>query len=153
MQNIDVIDRRILKILQKNGRISNLELSELVSLSPSACHRRLKKLFENGIIGSFCALIDPKEVALKSTIFVEITLARQSSEELDFFEKEVKKIDEVLECHLMAGSADYLLKIVAKDNDDFERVHRNFLSKLPGVANMRSNFALRTVFRTTALPL
>ena len=153
MKNIDVVDRQILKILQKNGRISNLELSEMVSLSPSACHRRLKKLFENGVIKSFCALIDPKEVALKSTIFVEISLARQSSEELDLFEKEVKKIDEVLECHLMAGSADYLLKIIARDNDDFERIHRKFLSRLPGIANMQSNFALRTVFRTTALPL
>ena len=80
-------------------------------------------------------------------------LVQALNEELDIFEKEVKKIDEVLECHIMAGSADYLLKIVASDNDDFERIHRNFLSKLPGIANMKSNFALRTVFKTTALPI
>ena len=98
-------------------------------------------------------MIEPSAIAIRSTIFVEITLSKQSSEELDIFEKEVKKIDEVLECHLMAGSADYLLKIVASDNDDFERIHRNFLSKLPGIANMKSNFALRTVFKTTALPI
>ena len=153
MEKIDQIDRRILKILQHNGRISNLELSELVSLSASACHRRLKRLSDEKIIKSFCALLDPKEVSLRSTIFVEITLAQQSSEQLDIFEKEVRKIDEVLECHLMAGSADYLLKTVAKDNDDFERIHRNYLSKLPGIANMQSNFALRTVFKTTALPV
>ena len=153
MEKIDTIDRRLLRILQKNGRISNSDLADAVALSPSACHRRLKRLSDEGVIKSFCAMIEPSAIAIRSTIFVEITLSKQSSEELDIFEKEVKKIDEVLECHLMAGSADYLLKIVASDNDDFERIHRNFLSKLPGIANMKSNFALRTVFKTTALPI
>ena len=101
MEKIDTIDRRLLRILQKNGRISNSDLSDAVALSPSACHRRLKRLSDEGVIKSFCAMIEPSAIAIRSTIFVEITLSKQSSEELDIFEKEVKKIDEVLECHLM----------------------------------------------------
>ena len=89
----------------------------------------------------------------RTTVFVEITLSGQTDEVLAAFEKAVALIPDVLECHLMAGSADYLLKVVAKDTEDFARIHRRFLATLPGVAQMQSSFALRTVFKTTALPI
>jgi Lrp/AsnC family leucine-responsive transcriptional regulator len=150
---LDSIDRRILETLQRKGRISNGSLGEEVNLSPSACHRRVQRLEAEGYIRGYVALLDPRRVALPTTVFVEITLQGQAEELLDRFEKAVKLIPNVLECHLMAGTADYILKIVAEDTEDFARIHRQYLSRLPGVAQMQSSFALRTVFKTTALPL
>lgn len=149
----DTIDRRILTALQKNGRMSNAELADKINLSASACHRRVQRLENVGIIKDYVALLDPRKVDRRSTIFVEITLSGQADELLDAFEKSVARVPDILECHLMAGQADYLLKIVASDTDDFARIHRQYLSRLPGVAQMQSSFALRTVFKTTALPL
>ncbi len=153
MKNLDDTDLRILRFVQKFGRLSNADLAEQVGLSTSACHRRLQRLENDNVISSFVALIDARSVNLRSTIFVEIKLLRQVDEVLEEFERAVCLIPEVLECHLMAGSADYLLKVVAKDTDDFERIHRQYLSKLPNVSNMMSSFALRTVFKSTALPI
>ena len=150
---LDATDKRILRALQRKGRISNADLSEVVNLSPSACHRRVQRLEEDGYIRDYVALVDPRKVDRRSTVFVEITLSGQADDVLVAFEKAVALIPDVLECHLMAGSADYLLKVVAKDTDDFAKIHRTFLAKLPGVAQMQSSFALRTVFKTTALPL
>ena len=150
---IDHTDRRILTVLQRHGRMSNAELAERIHLSASACHRRVQRLEKSGVIKGYVALLDPREVDRRSTVFVEITLSGQTDEVLDAFEKEVARIPDVLECHLMAGSADYLLKVVARDTDDFARIHRRYLTRLPGVAQMHSSFALRTVFKTTALPI
>lgn len=150
---IDTIDRRILVTLQKSGRVSNAELADKVHLSPSACHRRVQRLESSGIIEGYVALLDPRKIDRRSTIFVEITLSGQSDGILDRFEREIARVPDVLECHLMAGSADYLLKIVAQDTDDFARIHRQYLSRLTGVAQMHSSFSLRTVVKTTALPL
>ena len=150
---IDDTDRRILKVLQRNGRVSNAELAEQVNLSASACHRRVQRLESDGIIRNYVAMLDPRKVGVPSTIFVEITLSTQADEVLEAFEKAVARIPDVLECHLMAGSADYILKVVAENTDDFARIHRQYLTRLPGVAQMQSSFALRTVFKTTALPL
>jgi len=150
---IDRIDTRILEILQKKGRISNAELSERVNLSPSACHRRVQRLEAEGIIRDYVALLDSRKLGRPSTIFVEITRSGQADEVLDAFEREVAKVPDILECHLMAGTADYLLKVVAEDTEDFARIHRRYLAHLPGVAQMHSSFALRTVFKTTALPV
>ena len=122
-------------------------------MSASACHRRVGRLEAEGYIRDYVALVDPRKVDRRTTVFVEITLSGQTDEVLVAFEKAVALIPDVLECHLMAGSADYLLKVVAKDTDDFAKIHRAFLAKLPGVAQMQSSFALRTVFKTTALPL
>jgi Lrp/AsnC family leucine-responsive transcriptional regulator len=97
--------------------------------------------------------VDFRKVNLSTTVFVEITLNGQADEVLDKFESGVKKIPAVLECHLMAGSADYLLKVVATDTDDFARIHRNFLARLPGVSQMQSSFALKTVFKEKGLPV
>jgi Lrp/AsnC family leucine-responsive transcriptional regulator len=150
---IDATDSRILTVLQKHGRMSNADLAERINLSPSACHRRVQRLEQKKVITGYVALLDPREVDRRSTVFVEITLSGQADELLDAFEKGVSLIPDVLECHLMAGSADYLLKVVAIDTDDFARIHRRYLARLPGVAQMHSSFALRTVFKTTALPL
>ncbi len=153
MADLDATDRRILSLLQVEGRISNAELALRVHLSPSACHRRVQRLEEAGVISGYVALLDARALRRQTTVFVEITLSGQADEVLDAFERGVRTIPDVLECHLMAGTADYLLKIVVEDTDDFARIHRQHLSRLPGVAQMHSSFALRTVFRTTAIPV
>ncbi|WP_299348431.1 Lrp/AsnC family transcriptional regulator [uncultured Shimia sp.] len=150
---LDQTDRRILGALQKRGRISNADLSEQVNLSQSACHRRVQRLEAEGYIRDYVALLDARKMSVPTTVFVEITLSGQADEVLDAFEKAVSRIPDVLECHLMAGSADYILKVVAENTDDFARIHRQYLARLPGVAQMQSSFALRTVFKTTALPV
>jgi len=149
--DLDATDRRILTVLQKNGRITNAELSEVVNLSPSACHRRVQRLEDEGYIAAYVALLDTRKMGRLTTVFVEITLQSQAEDLLDAFEREVARVPDLLECHLMAGTADYLLKIMAEDTEDFARIHRQFLSRLPGVRQMQSSFALRTVVRTTAL--
>lgn len=153
MVDIDATDARILTVLQRRGRISNADLSEEVNLSPSACHRRVQRLEQSGIIRDYVALLDPRKLGRPTTVFVEITLSGQADELLDAFEREVARIPDVLECHLMAGTADYLLKVIAQDTEDFARIHRRYLARLPGVAQMHSSFALRTVRQTTALPV
>lgn len=150
---LDSIDKRILAALQRSGRISNADLSEQINLSPSACHRRVQRLEAEGFIKNYVALLDARKLNVGTTVFVEITLQGQTDEVLDAFEKAVSRIPDVLECHLMAGTADYILKVVAENTDDFARIHRQHLSRLPGVAQMQSSFALRTVFKTTALPV
>lgn len=150
---LDQTDRRILSVLQKSGRMSNSDLSETVNLSASACHRRVQRLESEGFIKDYVALLDSRKMRVPTTVFVEITLSGQADEVLEAFEKAVARIPDVLECHLMAGSADYLLKVVAENTDDFARIHRQHLARLPGVAQMQSSFALRTVFKTTALPV
>ncbi len=150
---LDAIDRRILTVLQKQGRMTNAELSERVNLSPSACHRRVQRLEAEGYIADYVALLDARKLGRPTTVFVEITLSGQADEVLDAFEREVRRVPDILECHLMAGTADYLLKVVAHDTEDFARIHRQHLARLPGVQQMHSSFALRTVFKTTALPV
>jgi Lrp/AsnC family leucine-responsive transcriptional regulator len=151
--HLDGIDRRILEELQKRGRMSNAELSERVHLSPSACHRRVHRMEREGYIKGYVALLDRRKIGRSTTVFVEITLSGQTDEILDAFEREVARIPDILECHLMAGTADYLLKVSAEDSEDFARIHRRSLTRLPGVAQMHSSFALRTVLQTTALPI
>ncbi|QUJ75849.1 Lrp/AsnC family transcriptional regulator [Sulfitobacter albidus] len=151
--SLDAIDRRLLGALQRTGRVSNADLAESVGLSPSACHRRVQRLEQEGYIRGYVALLDPRKLAKPTTVFVEITLQGQADEVLEAFERAVARIPDVLECHLMAGQADYLLKVVAAGTEDFARIHRRHLARLPGVGQMQSSFALRTVFESTALPL
>ena len=150
---LDETDRRILRALQRKGRASNAELAEMVNLSPSACHRRVQRLEAEHYIRDYVALLDERKLGLPATIFVEIKLSAQAQEILDAFESAVARVPDVLECHLMAGTADYILKLVAEDTEDFARIHRQYLTRLPGVVQMQSSFALRTVLRTTALPV
>lgn len=151
--SLDTMDRRLLSALQKRGRISNAELADEVNLSASACHRRVQRLEADGYIQGYVALLNPRKMGVPATVFVEITLSTQADDVLEAFETAVTRIPDVLECHLTAGKADYILKIVAEDTEDFARIHRQYLTRLPGVAQMQSSFTLRTVFQTTALPV
>lgn len=149
----DGIDARLLRHVQADARLSVAELSERVNLSPSACHRRLQRLERQGVIRGHVALVEPRAVGRPVTVFVEISLASQADEVLDAFEAAAAAIPDVLECHLMTGAYDYLLKVVARDSEDFARIHRRHLASLPGVAKLQSSFALKTVCATTALPV
>ena len=150
---MDHFDKKLLSILQTNGRISNVELSEAVNLSESACLRRVKSLEERGFIDKYVALLDQKRVGLTDTVFVHIVLKREEKSELLAFEEAVKEIPEILECYLMTGEFDYLLHLVVANMADFERLHNESLTQLPGVSRVNSSFAIRTVQKTTALPL
>ncbi|MGG7566317.1 Lrp/AsnC family transcriptional regulator [Rhodovulum sp. DZ06] len=150
---LDRIDRAILRVLQQEGRLSNADLAARVHLSPSACHRRVARLEAKGVIRGYAALVAPRALGRGSTVFVEITLAGQSTEALEAFEAAAAALPDVMECHLMAGAADYLLKVVTRGADDFARIHREQLSSLPGVARMQSSFSLKEVSRRSALPV
>lgn len=139
------IDAKILKLLQKNCRIPIADLAEQINLSTSACHRRVKLLEESGKIDGYSARLNARELGYRVLVYAEISLNSQSDECLNNFEDAVKDCPEILECHLMAGDADYLIKIAAKSTDHYERIHRRTLSHLPGIARMKSNFVLRTI--------
>ncbi len=150
---LDATDRALLAHLQKDGRITNAALAEFVHLSPSACLRRVRRLEEDGVIAGYVALLDRSTVGFGTTVFVEISLTGQQEELLDAFEAAVAAVPEVVSCHLMAGNADYLIKVVVSDVADYERIHRTYVARLPGVAQVRSSFALRAVKETTAIDL
>lgn len=145
MLPLDRTDRRIVALLQSDGRMTNADLASRVNLSPSACHRRVQLLRQRGIIKGFVVLVDGKAIGYSTNVLVEVTLRSQSEEALDAFEKAVRSVPHVMECYLMAGDADYFIRIVAADAQDYERIHRQYLSRLPGVARIRTSFALRTV--------
>ena len=130
-----------------------MELAETANLSESACLRRVRALEEKGFIDRFVALLDQKRVGLTDTVFVHIVLKREEKSELLAFEEAVKEIPEILECYLMTGEFDYLLHIVVANMADFERLHNDSLTQLPGVSRVNSSFAIRTVQKTTQLPL
>jgi len=146
-------DRAILRELQRDGRISNVELAGHVQLSESACLRRVRALETAGYIEGYCALVNPARAGLPGTVFVNITLQRQDQADLAAFERAIGDVPEVMECYLMTGEFDYLLRIVVADTADFERIHNQRLTRLPGVARVHSSFALRTVCKRSALPL
>ena len=150
---IDVTDHAILDALQERARISNVELADRVHLSESACLRRVRALEEAGVIAGYSAMVDPVRVGLPSAVFVQLTLQRQDQTDLDAFEEAVQNIPEVMECYLMTGEFDYLLRIVVSDASDYERVHRQHLTRLPGVARVQSSFTLRTVRKANVLPI
>lgn len=150
---LDRYDRLILEELQKDGRISNVHLSDLVNLSESACLRRVRTLEESGLIERYAALLSQRKVGLSGNVFVHIGLQREEESELAAFEDAVKSIPEVMECYLMTGEFDYLLRVVVSDMADFERLHRDFLTRLPGVARVNSSVTIRTVQKKTELPL
>lgn len=150
---LDKYDYLILEALQRDGRIRNKQLAEHVSLSESSCLRRVRALEESGVIDRYAALISQNEAGLPGNVFVQIGLHREVESDLAAFEEAVREIPEVMECYLMSGEFDYLLRIVVADMADFERIHKTELTRLPGVARVNSSFAIRTVRRKTALPL
>jgi len=151
--SLDRFDKLILNELQKDGRISNVHLANRVNLSESACLRRVRSLEESGMIDRYAALVSQQKVGLPGNVFVHIGLHREEERELAAFEDAVKNIPEVMECYLMTGEFDYLLRVVVSDMADFERLHRDSLTRLPGVARVNSSVTIRTVQKKTELPL
>ena len=151
--SLDRYDKLILDALQKDGRISNVQLASQVSLSESACLRRVRALEESGVIDRYAALVSQPKVGLSGNVFVSIGLHREEESELAAFEDAVRNLPEVMECYLMTGEFDYLLRVVVSDMADFERLHNEALTRLPGVARVNSSVAIRTVRKTTELPL
>lgn len=149
---MDAIDRAVLNQLQKNGRLSNVQLASEVGLSESACLRRVKLLEESGIIDRYVMLVSQKAIGKPDNVFVRVSLDGQQREKLAAFEAEISRVSEVMECYLMSGDFDYLLRVITRDNADYVRVH-NKLTSLPGVMRVQSSFALRTVLDKTELPL
>ena len=147
MPSLDDADRRILRALRQDGRMTNAALAEAVGLSPSACLRRLRLLERSGVIRGYTAIIDEPETRETVTVIVQITLDRQTEEHLSRFEGAVRRLPEARECYLMTGMSDYLLRVEVRDASDYERVHKEQLSRLPGVARIQSAFAIRSVIR------
>lgn len=150
---LDEIDRRILSVLQENARIANVDLAKRVGVSASPCWRRVRELEESGAIARYVTLVDPAALGLQVNIFVQVTLEKQVEAALEVFENAVQERPEVMECYLMTGDADYHLRIVVADLQAYERFLMDHLTRVPGIANIRSSFALKQVKYTTALPL
>ena len=150
---MDQIDRRILTELQANSNQSMAELAEKAKLSLSACHRRVKILEADGLIDGYGARLNAKALGLEIEVFAEISLVSQHHLALENFEEAVLRHGEILECKLTTGAFDYLLRVVARDVADYDRIHRQVLSSLPGVASMRSIFALRSIKNWRGLPV
>lgn len=150
---LDSTDKKILQMVQSNGRITNQELSEKIGLSPSPCLRRLKHLESSGTISSYVALVDPQAVGLAVTAFVRVRLDQQDDRHLATFESAVDDFPEVMECYLMTGDADYQLRVLVESLNAFEDFLRQRLTKIQGVAQVTTSFALRPVVYRTALPL
>jgi len=150
---IDEIDRNILRLLQEDGRMTLAKLSEAVGLSPSPCLRRVRMLEEAKVISRYVAVLDQQRVGLPVSVFASIKLEKQQEEALNRFAKAVARWPEVLECYLMTGSRDYLLRIVVEDLPAYERLLKQKLTRLPGVASIESSFALEQVKYTNVLPI
>jgi len=150
---LDSIDRQILACLQRNGRISNVDLAKEVGLSPSPCLRRVRDLEAAGVIDRYVAVLDQAAAGLTLSVFVQVTLERQVEAALETFEKTIADRPEVMECYLMTGDADYLLRIVVDDVMAYEQFLKNHLTRIPGVSSIKSSFALNRVKYETALPL
>lgn len=155
MQDAELDDRdyRILDELQRDGALTNAELAERVNLSPSACLRRVNLLKESGLIEGTHLILDQAKAGFKGTAYLFIALKGQDRDTLDAFEAAMTKVSHVLECYLLAGQSDYLLRVVFRDMEDLERLHSEVITRLPGVERVHSTLTLRTVKRITTLPL
>jgi Lrp/AsnC family transcriptional regulator, leucine-responsive regulatory protein len=150
---LDAIDVLLLNELQAQGRLTNLELAHRVHLSPSACLRRVKRLEDAGVISHYAALVNPRAVGQHGTSFTIVNLESLTSPMLEAFEQAVSDEPRVLDCYYVAGSNDYLIRFTYRDAEDLERFHTEVLMRLPGVMRSNSMLVLRTVKKTTALPL
>ena len=142
---LDATDSQIIRLLQEDGRMSNADLAARIHRSESACHRRVRRLEEAGVIEGYTAVINQAAVGRPANIFVEITLASMGEHSLNAFEEAVRACDDVVTCFFMTGDSDYLLHIAAANTEDYERIYRTHLSRLPGIARIRTSFALRVV--------
>jgi Lrp/AsnC family transcriptional regulator, leucine-responsive regulatory protein len=149
----DEIDQRILKELQENGRLTNVELADRVGLSPSPCLRRVRALEKSGVIKGYKTLVDQETIGLPVSVFVMVSLEKQVEGVLEEFEKRIRSLPEVMECYLMTGEMDYLLRVVTRDIQTYERFLIHDLTKCPGVRGIKSSFTLKQVIYRTALPV
>ncbi len=153
MRQIDAKDRQIIRELQGNGRLTNLELAERVNLSPSPCLRRVRLLEEAGVIAGYSADIDARAAGLQITAFIQITLQRHERDVVDNFEKRIREIDEILECFLLTGEADYLLRVIVADLDAYERFVRKRLQAIAGIGSIATSLVYGKVKSSRILPL
>jgi len=149
---MDSKDRQILRELQNNGRLTNQELSERVNLSPSPCVRRVRLMEEQGMIKGYTALVDPKAWGLPITVFIRLKLERHSEEAVNEVEQAISAMPKVMDCWLMTGRSDYLLRVIAADLDDYERFVRRELQRVPGIASIDTSFAYGSVKHAQVLP-
>ncbi len=150
---LDRTDYRILHHLQNDGRLTNLELAERVGLSPSPCLRRVRALEESGVVKRYVAIVDAKAVGLPISAFTSVSLRSQEVGALEAFQRAVDSFPEVMECYLMTGSSDYLMRVVVPDLESYERFLAEKLTRIPGIANIQTSFALKPVVARTELPL
>ena len=150
---MDEFDAKLLRSLQRNCKLGLNDISAEIGLSPSACHKRVKAIEDNGYVAGYVAIVPEEKLGLKTSIFVQVTLKSEKEDELSKFEEAVRRHDEIMECYLMAGQADYLLRVLCRDVEDYERVHFKILTRLPGVDRVVSNFAIRKVLRRTDIPI
>ncbi|MEQ9695372.1 Lrp/AsnC family transcriptional regulator [Shimia sp. SDUM112013] len=150
---MDAIDRRIIAALQRDGRMTIADLAETVGLSPTPCARRLDRLQSDGVITGYAARVDPHKIGLPVSVFISVELEQQAKGGIEAFERAVRGFDEVMECHLMTGSRDILLRVVVADLAAFDQFLEHRLMRVPGIRNMRSNFALRTMISRDVLPV
>ena len=150
---LDKVDMQILEALQTDGRLTATELADKAGLTASPCLRRLRLLEQSGVIRGYTALVDQAKVGLPISVFVSIKLERQSEDAMERFETAVRRCPEVLECYLMTGPRDYLLRVVARDLDDYERFVKGTLTRISGIANIESSFALGQVKHSNVLPI
>lgn len=150
---LDDTDWRILTRLQQDARVSNVDLARAVHLSPSPCLNRVRALEASGIVSRYVTLLDPLKLGLTVSVFIQVSLEKQMRNALDTFESSVLARDEVMECYLMTGDADYLLRVVVPDVQSLERFIVDYVARIPGVASIKSSFALKQVKYKTALPL
>ena len=153
MENLDITDLRILKELQRDANLTNVELAAKINLSPSPTLARVKRLEAEGVISSYVALANPHALGLKVNVFVRVSLEKQEAKALEKFEQAVSHFDEVMEVYLMTGDEDYLLRIVVPDLQALERFILENLTRIPGIKNIKSSFALKQVKYKTALPI
>lgn len=153
MRKLDGIDRRILRVLQENGRIQNVELAEKVGLSPSPCLRRVKLLEESGVIERYVALLDASKINVGLTVFARIWLTGQDAETVEHFVAEVRSLPQVVECHLMAGDCDFLLRIVAADLETYRQFQVDHLTRIKGVQSVKTEVPMQKIKLTSELPL
>jgi len=150
---LDTTDLKILRLLQADGSLSNLELAKKINLSPSPTLARVKRLEESGVIAHYAALVNPAALGLQLTVFISISLEKQEASILDHFEAKISQLEEVMEAYLMTGDEDYLLRLAVRDIHALERFILDNLTLIPGVGKIRSSFALKRVKYTTALPI
>ncbi|MEC9329342.1 MAG: Lrp/AsnC family transcriptional regulator [Pseudomonadota bacterium] len=150
---LDKIDSRILEIIQEEARISNTDLADRVGLSPSPCWRRVRTLESAGVIERYVTLVNAKSVGLPINVFATVTLEKQIEPALEAFEKAVTQRPEVMECNLMTGDFDYLLRVVVPDLGAYERFLMDHLTRIKGIASIKSSFSLKQVCYKTALPI